>query len=118
LRSLTPADLPPAVASVVHRFSFTDFNGRSHEKLFSTAELAEAERTRVLQQLLSDALPVKHLEDGRLVLPLLPLPEDYMEAGPLGGLVYEDFPELSQVIHVLASATVEELLVMDELSDT
>ena len=53
--------------SVVHRFSFTDFNGRSHEKLFSTAELAEAERSRVLEQLLSDALPVKRLENGELV---------------------------------------------------
>ena len=103
--------------SVVHRLAFTDFNGRNHEKLFSTAELAEAERSRVLEQLLSDALPVKRLENGELVLPLLPLPEDYMEPGPWGGLVYEDFPELSRVIHVLASATVEELPVMDELSD-
>ena len=103
--------------SVVHRFAFTDFNGRNHEKLFSTAELAEAERSRVLEQLLSDALPVKRLENGELVLPLLPLPEDYMEPGPWGGLVYEDFPELSRVIHVLAAATVEELPVMDELSD-
>ena len=103
--------------SVVHRFAFTDFNGRNHEKLFSTAALAEAERSRVLEQLLTDALPVKHLENGELVLPLLPLPEDYLEAGPWGGLVYEDFPELSRVIHVLAAATVEELPVMDELSD-
>lgn len=103
--------------SVVHRFAFTDFNGRNHEKLFSTAELAEAERSRVLEQLLTDALPVKRLENGELVLPLLPLPEDYLEAGPWGGLVYEDFPELSQVIHVLASATVETLTVIEELSD-
>ena len=51
------------------------------------------------------------------MLPLLPLPEDYLEAGPWGGLVYEDFPELSRVIHVLASATVETLTVIEELSD-
>ena len=38
-------------------------------------------------------------------------------AGPWGGLVYEDFPELSRVIHVLASATVETLTVIEELSD-
>ena len=38
-------------------------------------------------------------------------------AGPWGGLVDEDFLELSRVIHVLAAATVEELPVMDELSD-
>ena len=37
---------------------------------------------------------------------------------PWGGLVYQDFPELSQVIHVLASATVKALLVIEEVSDT
>ena len=103
--------------SVVYRLSFTDFDGRSHEKFFSTVALAEAERTTVLKKLFTDALPVKRLESGELVLPLLPLPEDYLEAGPWVGLVYQDFPELSQVIHVLASATVEELPVIDALSD-
>ena len=104
--------------SVVYRLSFTDFEGRSHEKLFSTAALAEAERTTVLEKLLSDALPVKRLENGELVLPLLPLPEDYLEPGPWGGLVYQDFPELTQVIHVLASATVEALTVIEEPSNS
>jgi len=37
------------------------------------------------------------------VLPLLPLPEGYLGAGPWGGLVYQDFPELTQVVHVLAA---------------
>jgi len=83
----------------------------------NTTELAEAERSRVLEQLLSDALPVKGLENGELVLPLLPLPADYLEAGPLSGLVYEDFPELSRVIHALASATVETLTLIEELSN-
>lgn len=69
------------------------------------------------EQLLVDALPVKRLESGELVLPLLPPPEDYLKVGPWGGLVHEDFPELSQVIHVLASATVKELPVIDALSD-
>lgn len=105
------------MSSIVYRLSFTDFGGRTHEKFFSTAELAEVERSRVLVQLLSDALPVKRLENGELVLPLLPLPEDYLEAGPWGGLVYEDFPELNRVIHVLASATVEALTVIEEASD-
>jgi len=102
---------------VVYRLSFTDFDGRSHEKFFSTVALAEAEHTTVLEKPLTDALPLKRLESGELVLPLLPLPEDYLEAGPWGGLVYQDFPELSQVIHVLASATVEELTVIDGLND-
>lgn len=104
--------------SVVYRFSFTDLDGRSHETFFSTAALAEAERSRVQEQLLVDALPVKRLESGELVLPLLPLPEDYLEVGPWGGLVHEDFPELSQVIHALASATVKALPVIEEASDT
>lgn len=103
--------------SVVYRLSFTDFEGRSHEKFFSTSALAEAESTTVLEKLLSDALPVKRLENGELVLPLLPLPEDYLEPGPWGGLVYQDFPELTQVIHVLASATVEALTVIEEPND-
>lgn len=60
---------------------------------------------------------VKRLENGELVLPLLPLPEDYLEPGIWGGLVYEDFPELTQVIHVLAFATVEALTVIEEPSD-
>ena len=38
--------------SVVYRLSFTDFEGRSHEKFFSTSALAEAERTTVLEKLL------------------------------------------------------------------
>jgi len=105
------------MSSVAYRLSFTDFAGHSHETFFSTAALAEAERSRVQEQLLVDSLPVKHLESGELVLPLLPLPEGYLEVGPWGGLVHEDFPELSQVIHVLASATVEELPVIDALSD-
>lgn len=104
------------MSSVVYRLSFTDLDGRSHETFFSTAALAEAERSRVQEQLLVDALPVKRLESGELVLPLLPLPEDYLEVGPWGGLVHEDFPELSQVIHVLASATVKALPVIEEAS--
>ena len=56
MRSLLPFALPAVMPSVVHRFAFTDFNGRSHEKLFSTAELSEAECSRVLEQLLSDTL--------------------------------------------------------------
>jgi hypothetical protein len=37
---------------------------------------------------------------------------------PWGGLVCQDFPGLSQVIHVPASATVKALPVIEEASDT
>jgi hypothetical protein len=34
--------------SVVHRFAFTDFNGRNHEKLFSTADLFDGIKVPVI----------------------------------------------------------------------
>jgi hypothetical protein len=77
------------MSSAVYRLSVADFGGRTHEQFFSTAELAEVERSRVLEQLLSDALPVKRLENG----------------------------ELNRVIHVLASAMVDAFTVIEEASD-